>query len=330
MTQKGIGRLVQVGISKETTRGTSPATADFYIPFASLSLDEKLAAVNDEESRGIIEDSVGSSITKEWVEGTLKAPVGDKHIGLILKAVLGGLSTAANADVAGTVKDHTITVAQSAQHQSISLYLDDPLAAQDYTHALGVVSDFQLDYSMGKFVEYSVGLKAKRGATATLTPAATTENRFLPQNLTFKVAADLAGLGAAAAISVKSATIKISKNIEEDLVLGNLAPADFLNKQITIEGTVEALWQNESDFKTAFLAGTNKAVRFDLINTGVTIGTAANPELRIDLAKVFFKELTRPIAINDMVKQTLSFKAHYSTGDSKMVTVLLTNLQATY
>lgn len=327
---KAIGRTVQVGIAKETSRGTAISAAEFYIPFASLSLDEKKGSVVDEEARGIIEDSVGSTIIKEWVEGSLKAPVGTKHIGLVLKAVFGGLSSAANADASGNVYDHTITVAQSAQHQSLTLFLDDPAGGQDYKHANGVATDFQLDYALGKFVEYTLGLKALKGATATLTPSATTETRFRPQDLTFKVAADLSGLGAASAIKVKSASIKVSKNIEDDDVLGATSPADFLNKQLTVEGTIEAIWQNESDFKTAFLAGTHKALRLDLVDTSTTIGTSANPQLRIDLAKVFFKELTRPIAINDVIKQTLSFKAHYSTGDSKMLTILLTNLTASY
>ena len=41
MAQKGIGRLLQFGIAKETTRGTPNASADFWIPFAELDFNEK-------------------------------------------------------------------------------------------------------------------------------------------------------------------------------------------------------------------------------------------------------------------------------------------------
>ncbi len=105
---------------------------------------------------------------------------------------------------------------------------------------------------------------------------------------------------------------------------------DFLNKQFTIEGTVEAIWNTEADFKTFVLAGTQKAMRLDLKNTDVIIGTVTNPQITIDLAKVIFKDITKPFKANDVVKQTLSFKAHYSTADSKMITISAVNTTASY
>jgi hypothetical protein len=228
------------------------------------------------------------------------------------------------------VYNHTITVQQGSQHQSLTLFLDDPLAGQDYKHALGVVSSLEISYEQGKFIEYNATLKAKKGTAATLTPSTTSENRFLPQHLTFKLASNLAGLDAAAATVIKSLKLKIDQNTEDDAVLGSLSPVDFLNKHFAIEGTLEAIWQNETDFKQAALAGTAKAMRIDLTNTDVTLGAASNPRLKIDLAKVIFKEITRPIVLNDIVKQTLSFKAHYSTSDSKMVEILATNTVTSY
>lgn len=327
---KGIGRLVQFGIAKETTRGTAIASPDFWVPWAELVLDEKEEQVFDQATVGVIEDAISAGITKVWAEGSLKTPIGDKMIGLFLKAALGGLASASNADGSGLVYDHTITIAQSAIHQSITLFIDDPLAAQDYKHANGVVTSFELRYELNSLIEVTIGLMAKKGATATLTPSVATENRFLPQHLTFKVAANLAGLGAASAVVIKSASLNFNPNTESDDVLGSTAPADFLNKQMVVEGTVEAIYQDEATFKTAFLAGTAKALRFDLVNTDVTIGTSANPQLRVDLAKVVFQELGRPFKLNDVVTQTLKFKAFYSTSDSKLLTILLTNLQASY
>lgn len=329
---KAIGRLVQFGIAKESSRGTPNASADFYIPWDSLSWDEKNNNVDYEQVRGIIEDTYqGNLITKQWAEGQIKAPIGDKFFPLVLFNVLGSLSTGANADGSGTIKDHTITVGQSAQHQALSVFIDDPVAAQDYKHAVGMISSLEINYEQGKFVSFTAALKAKKGATATLTPAATaSESRFLPQHLTFKLAATQSGLNAASATVLKSASLKFTPNIEDDDVLGSITPADFLNKQFAIEGTLEALWQNESDFKTAEVAATVQAMRFDLKNTDVTIGTSANPELKIDLHSVVFKELARSIEPNGLVKQTLQFKAYYNTTDSKMITIVATNAQASY
>ena len=327
---KGIGRLFQVGIARETTRGTAISSAAYWIPFSELALEEKDTKVVDDMSYGVIEDTQGQSIIKQWAEGKLKAPIGDRHFPLVLYSVLGSLSTGANADGSGNVKDHTITVGQTAQHQSLTYFLDDPLAGVDYKHANGVATSLEISYEMGKFLEYSLNIKAQKGVSTTNTPSTTAENRFLPQHVTFKLASSYSGLGAASAQVIKSLSLKFDNNIEDDYVLGSLAPADFLNKQFTIEGTLEAMWQNESDFKTFVLAGTSKAMRIDIVNSDVTIGTSANPEIKIDLAKVVFEAVTRPIKVNDMVKQTLNFKAHYSQSDTKMVQIVATNLITSY
>lgn len=327
---KGIGRLLQFGIARESTRGTAPASATFWIPWGELDLEEKDTKVIDEQSRGVIEDSVGQSIVKQWAEGVLKAPIGDKHFPLLLYAVCGTLVTTDNPDTDVTVKDHTLSVQQGSQHQSLALYLDDPLAAQDYTHPLAVITTLDIAYEQGKFLEYSANLKAKKGTAGALTPATTSENRFLPHNLTFKVAATQAGLDAAGALKIKSASLRFNQNIEDDDVLGSIAPNDFLNKQFSVEGELEALWENETDYKTLALAATVKALRFDLKNTGVVIGTAANPEIKIDLHSVIFKEITKPLRLNDVVTQRVSFKAHYNTTDAKLLTIVCTNVQASY
>jgi hypothetical protein len=256
--------------------------------------------------------------------------IGDKHFPLILYSLFGTLNTTDDPDSDPTVKDHTITVAQSAQHQSLGFYLDDPVTGQDYTHALGVVDALTINYERGKFIDYEAKLKSKKGATATLTPSLTTENKFLSQHVTFKLAATQAGLDAASAIAIKSLKLNINQNTEDDDVLGNIAPADFLAKSFVIEGELEAILQNESDFKTQFLANTAKAMRIDLKNTDVTIGSAANPQIKIDLYKVIFKELSKPVKIGDIMMQSLSFKAHYSISDSKMVQAVCVNTVASY
>lgn len=326
---KGIGRLTGFGIARETTRGTSPGSATFWLPFMEAALEEKFENALDESTIGVIEDSIGATRVKEWAEGNVKALITDRTFPLVLYAVLGSLSTAAGSPEAGT-NTHTITVGQSAQHQSLSFYIDDPLSGQDYTHALGVVQSLEIIYEAGKPLEFSATLKSKKGATASFASSSNTENRFTHKHLAFKLAANLAGLGAASAQNIRMLTLKINQNIEDDPALGSLAPVDFLNKQFTIEGTVEAIWQNESDFKTFVLAGTQKAMRLDLKNTDVIIGTVTNPQLTIDLAKVIFKEITKPFKANDVVKQTLSFKAHYSTADSKMITISAVNATSSY
>lgn len=319
---------MQIGIARETSRGTAVGTPTYMIAFAELDIDEKDTRVIDNQSRGIVEGSVDESIVKQWVEGTLKAPIGDKHTPLLLYSILGTLGTAGPTDSAYT---HTLTVAQSSQHQSLTVQIDDPIAAQDYTHGLCVVSQLEISYEREAFLSYSASIKGKKGVAATVTPVATTENRFLPQHLTFKTATTQGNLtGTATTIAIKSASLRINQNIVDDDVMGSAAPADFLNKQFEIEGEIEAIWQNETDFKTNSLTGTARAVRFDLVNTSAIIGAATNPSLRIDLHKVIFQPITKPVRLNDLMIQKVAFRAHYSTTDSKMATITAVNAVSSY
>ncbi len=330
MAQKGIGRQVQLGIVKETTRGTSPAAPSFYISWADLAFEEKYKNAIDVESYGVMEDNASETRLINWAEGVLKVPVVDKSFPLFLYSLLGTDAVTAHAGET-TVYDHSFTVQQNSQHQSFSLYLHDILMAQDYSHANCVVEKLELDYAMGKFVDAAITIKGIKGVQiSSLSPAQVSENRFVPQYMTFKQATTYGGLGAASATAIKSLKLIIDQNIENDEVLGQTYPRDFLTKEFKIEGTVELIVNGEADFKTESLANTSMALRLDLVNSDVTLGAATHPELRIDLAKVFFTEYSQPRKLKDLVYQTVKFKAAYSISDALMVKIVATNGVAAY
>jgi Phage tail tube protein len=326
---KTIGRFIQFGVARETTRGTAESAASFWIPWDELSLDDKDERILSDQSRGLIETTVGESIIKKWVEADIKAPLDDTIFPLFLYAVLGTLVTSDNADSNAAVKDHTFTVAQSIVHQALTLFIDDPAAGQDYRFALGMVTGLEIMYEKGKFISYGAQLKAKTGATSTLTPASTVSNRFLPHHVVFKMATAQSGLTAASATVLKSANISFKPTVIDDDVLGAISPADFNNTNFEIDGTIELMFDDETE-KTLALAATKRALRFDIINTDVTIGAAANPSIRIDLHNVTFQPITRAFKQGEYVIQTIAFKAHYDLTDAKMITAVATNITASY
>jgi hypothetical protein len=136
----GIGRRLQLGIAKEASRGSAEATVDFWLPTTDLSIDHKAEKVVDEQAYGVIEDSIGSYIVRKFAEGNFSAHLATEDFPLILLSVLGSLSS---AQVGGetVVYDHTFGVSQSTQHQSLTLFLNDPIAGQDYKYPLGVVEN---------------------------------------------------------------------------------------------------------------------------------------------------------------------------------------------
>jgi hypothetical protein len=332
MSQKGIGRRFSIGIAKEVTRGTAISSANHWLPFSDASLDEKYTNVAQDEAYGIIEDSVGQFRVKNWAEGTLKVPLTDLSLPLILYSMFGASADTTHSGET-VVYDHKATVGETAQHQSLTLFIHDPLSGVDYSHALGVIHKMDLDVELKKFAELSLSVKALKGVSqSSFTPSIAAENRFLPQYMTFKYATSVSGISGATAIPLKSFKLSIDSNIEDDEVLGSIAPIDYLNKEFKVTGSLEAIWQNESDFKTVSLASPNvpQALSIVLQNTDVSIGTVpSHPTVNITLDQVYFTELSRPIKIKDLVYQTVKFVATYSTANSEMLNIITTNTAAT-
>lgn len=322
---KFIGRLVDFGIAKEATRGTAEASVDFYLPKVSLSIDDGIDQVVDESSVGVIEDAANASVIATFAEAEIEGNILDKSFGLILLAALGSVSTTGPSQT--TVYTHAFSILQSAQHPSLTLFLDDP--NQDYKYALGVLRSLDIDVVLGQYARYKAAFRAKAGATATLSPSYTTENHFLPQHGSLKTASTLAGLDAATALNVRSVKFSINKNAEDDRKIGSVAQADILTKQVSVEGSLELTF-DDNTFKTEMLADTAKAMRLELTNTAVTIGSSLNPQLTLDLAKVKFSKFERKYENDGIVTATVDFKAFYSLGDASMITGELINEQSSY
>lgn len=461
---KGIGRLFSFGVAVEDTRGTAESTAEYWIPFDDLSFDEKYDNAIADQAVGVVENAINEYRVKNYADGTFKVPMMDQSTGELFYSLFGGYAAAAHGAEAA-VYDHTFTVGETAQHQSLTMFLHDPLSSVDYSYANGVIHKMEIDAELKKFVTLSLSARAQKGvAQSSFSPSILSENRFLPQYMTFASAPNTAGLlpiysgtGTAAStihvtalsfntdvlqvgmtvtgtnvpagttiativsatavdlsqattgnagtlyfgslnatgtaattihvtslsintnklkvgmtvngtnipagatvakivsstafdlsiastgsigtltfggapVALKSFKLSIDEMIEDQEVLSNVAPADFLNKEFKVEGSLEAIWQNESDFKTAALATPNvgQALLIDIKNTDVTLGTAANPELKILLNQVFFSEFSRPIKIKDLVYSNVKFRATYKLADSTMITTVLTNAVATY
>lgn len=333
MSAQGIGRQMQFGVAKETSRGTAESSPSFYIPWSEHSVDDMTSLVNKEASIGVIEDSHGAKQDRKWSEVETTAPIGADSFGLILLAALGSVSTSVDSPEAGA-NTHTFSVDQSNLHQVLTLFSDDPLAGQDYKYALGALSSLEISFELEDWVKFTATFNAKQGETASLSPSYTEEYWFRAKHLTFEVAdskSDLGGGASATTVKINSLTLTIEKNLEGHWTSGSDEPQDYRNTQFAITGEVEAVWEDESTFKTDFLANTAKAMRIKLENTDDTIGsTSINPKLQLDLPTVHYEELNRDISLNDVVNQSLSFKAHYDSSNSEMIDVELINGTASY
>lgn len=327
---KIIGRLFNVGLSHENTRGT-PEAAELWLPAIDLKVDEQAEQLPADQTRGVITDATGLDIIHKNTTCELKARVGDVSMGFFLLAALGsedGTPTLVNGS--SVAYDHDFVLYENAQHPTFCISVEEPNAtgSSGLQYGRAALEKLVVDVEPTKYVELTANLTANAKTTATHSVTYTAENVFLPQHVNVKFAANLAGLGAASAIEVKKLNLVINKNLEDDRVIGNVGVADRLNKQFEVEGTIEVLYTDRT-YIDEMLAGTAQAMRIIAANTDVTIGGNSNPTITIDFAKVMFRSIARDLAKDGLVRQTLAFKAFYSASDTSTLTATLRNTRST-
>lgn len=319
-------RKYNIGIGREITRGTAVAPKYWLKPL-NEEYNDKIESVASERAFGAIEDSEDMVIKKKFSAGQIAGEVFDKSFGLFLLAGLGQVASVEKAGDAG-VFDHRFSVLQSAKHPTLCIEVKRGDNEQK-SYPNCVLESLKIESQANEYVKFEAQLKGKAGVASGSVPGYEVENYFLGKDVSVKLADNLAGLDGATAIDARKVEIHIGKNIEEDKRLGKAEPNDFLNKEFSIEGTIEILFK-DTVLKNWALDGDKKALRIDIVDTSTTIGTSSHPSLRFDLAKIKFKDPVEGGDNNDIVKVTVGFKGLYSSSDSKSIEAVLTNLETNY
>ncbi len=327
---KIIGRKFNIGFGKEasTARGTAVAISIWQSKM-DLTIDDKLNYVENDSSVSVIEDAENLEKTNTYSEGEVTGRIEQTNFGLLLASIFG---TESSTTVGGetVVYDHSFLVAQSSQHPSLTIGVSEPNAATSSSrvYTLGAIDSLAINLEVGKYCTYKMGFRANASTTGTLTPSYAAETAFLPQYGVVKFASTLSGLSGASAITVKKVNLVFKHNLEDDFSIGAVAATDRLNKAYEVTGSIELLYSDRTYVDTDLMATLAQALRIQLVNTDVTLGSTSHPQLTIDMAKVKFEDVARNIKNNELVSQVLKFKAFYSLSDSSMITAVLRNLQA--
>jgi len=322
---KYLGRNISVGLGKPATRGTAK-TPDYWIPVTKLDHSDKSEKADLSAGLGTSVPAFDSVVTSTYGKGGFSAYMGDKHLGLILLGLFGTDTPTAESAPNALAYDHAFTVTDNAINQDLAITVKNPVDNKEYD--LSMLDSFEIKFEAKKVLEYTAGFSSKGGSAVVSTPAFAVENYFKASDVSFKVAANLAGLAAASPLNVKSANLKIEKSVENYDVLGSTTPNDINNKSFKITGNF-VIAHEASTYEASYLAGTSQALRFDAVSSA-TIATSAHPELKIDLAKVVFSDYARDNSIDNIVFETVSFTGYYSIADAKAITATLTNLVAAY
>ena len=324
---KYIGRLVNLGIARESTRGEG-ASPVYEVPTTSFSFDDKVVKARSIGGLSKISDSEEAFVTTKYGQGDVEGEIRSKSFGLFLYAMLGGYSVVGPTDEAYT---HSFTVSQSNQHQSLAFVVSDENTTELYK--LVMLDSLEITSELDQVVTYSASFMSKASRDTGLTiPAVVNESKFTKKHLSIKLASDISSLGAASTIAIKSYNLKINKNVAIDDVLGTAEPEDIHNRQLGVEGSITLNYEAET-YKNYMKNGTNRAMQITLTNTDNTIGAGTtNPSFTLELPKVDFFDWEPSYDLDDIVTQTISFKANRDVANSQDIIYLcqLVNDVVTY
>lgn len=322
---KIIGRTGAVGIGIESTQGTKVA-AQYWIPVQSYSYDDKIEVIKNDSAMGRIEEYNAADIVKLWGEGDYEGKIFLNSVGAELVALF-GQSPVSTERGTSDVFDHSYTLANTNDHKSLTVAYEDDI--QEISFPFAMLDSWGLEVAVDDYVKRSISLTGKKSEVATHTPAFTNEVEFIPSQITFKMADAQSGLAAASAINVTAFSMEVAKNAEPLYVLGSNEPQDIINKQFGVTGTIELYFENET-YRDFVFANTHKAIRIDMTDTTIDLGTSHNPQLYFDLNEVVFEEFERSWDANDPLTQTLNFEALFNLADASMISARLTNTVVSY
>lgn len=315
---KFIGRQQEVGIGRESSRGTIVAPSK-WVPKVNFSVEDKVSKSRFQGGYGNILGGDDAVVSDKYAQGDLEFEAQDDILPMILYAVFGGLTS---ASFNGAYK-HSLSIANSVQHQSLSLHMNDPIGAAEspaktIAYARSMVDTFDIISRPGELIQCRAGFIAAAHRDWTRqTPSYAAQNKFTHQHAFVKVANDLSGLDAASKISVREIELNIRKNVIRENSLGTVQPVDILNRKIEISGKL-TLTHEDRTYRDYMLDGTKKAVRVGMINSGVTIGST-NPQFQLDLSVCDFTEWEPAHPIDDISTQQIMFSALYDVTNDVLI-----------
>ena len=317
-------KKVGVWVAIEATRGEKQTTMQYRFPRTDNTFFDKANIESDSWAVDTIVDSINSEVTKQRAEWTIWGQVYPNGIWFFLKALLWNVESS----WADWVYEHNFSLLESNTHPTLTVWTSTPLWWSCYPLAMIESMDFTAEVG-GKFT-VSINLKSKKWETQTHEVSYIDESGFIANMLKVFLADNVNWLDIADNICLQSITISIKKEIKDIECLSSIDPIDYINSSFSIEGSMEMLFEDNT-YKDYFLNWTPKALRILAEDTKHPYEWVENyPTFMLDLAKVVITDWTPAFTIDDVTKQSISFKGHYDVKSKKAIEVYLKNTQPSY
>lgn len=315
-----IGKQLELGVALENTRGTAETTAEHWIKNVTASIQERAEHAIDDNSHGNLMDSDNRRVVKKWVEGSLEGILQVDVVPYFIYNIFGSISS---SSVASGVYSHEITLDSSTiEHPSFTIFAKDG-GVQQLAIANGMVSSLEINASMDDYCRFTTNIMASSATDNSDTPSYQAEQDFVGKDITIKISDTLVGLDTANAISAKEIGITFDTGAIVDYVLGNYTPEDIYNAKLSIEGNIVKNFKDET-FKDLFLGDDSKYMEIAIVGSQ-DIGSAENPSITITLNKVKITGWERSGGNDELVTESIDFKAFYNESNSSAGKVVIVN-----
>lgn len=324
------GEDINIGIGME-----DPAARGVFVTPQNFIPGRTPTGINADIVKALMKETMGSGMASQGAEvvqrkalGDLEFNVRNESIGYILKSLLGKCVSTVKET---TAYDHVLTVLTGdAQYPSLSLALSQ-LGFQHYAYNGALATKLSIKTPVDDLVNATAEFIALDEAEhADFTPAFQADDYiYRPQDITIKLATNLAGLDAANAINVKEFSIDLSNAGKPQHCLGSVSPSDNLAGILEAVGNMILDYADDT-YHDLVKNGTYQAMRIELQRSDITIGATSHPTIRIDLSRVSFDSNNPDRPIDDVVKDNLSFTAHGTIDSSEPIEITITNEMVDY
>lgn len=266
----------------------------------------------DVPASGHIADAKNVKNTKKYSEPSVSGAVNNEFFGLLLKAALGTLTTTADTPETD-VHSHAALVANTNAHPKLTLVFDEgALAGRQIVDAM--ISRLQFTVKNGEVASFEADFMGGFPTDVSLSPVVPDEINYDPSHVTVKVEANEGALAGGTGKCVEEVTLTIEKNIGSKYCLGSITPDKLFNTEMVITGSMISTYEDQT-YRDVWKDSSFKAIGIYLVNDDELIGAATDPSLEFIIPKAAYKEWTMDAPTDDLVRQTIAFKAYLSGSD---------------
>lgn len=299
------GRRATIGIGLESVRGT-PVAPTYWYPQMDINIKDTPTSILNESAYGHIAKNNDKTTTLIEGDGTLSGKLWIKGLYYFLALVFGQAPTPTDTEGDTDAKNYAYALANNNEHISATIALKEPNL--DVRFPFAMPESFTLNWSPDAYPTIEFPIKSKKSASAENTVAYVADKEFLPKHAVLKLADNLAGLGAANALTgIKSFSITFTKTLSPQQTMDSGDTYDAIyNTDFEVSGSIEKLYR-DTTYRGFALNDVIKAMRFSLIDTVNKAGDTTPTSLTFDLSRVSFDTQEPAYGLSDISTETINF-----------------------